>query len=137
MHRCPLISFSRTIVKDSIDATTDICLPPCNFLMASLGTTNYEDVRLDSQKNLTEMTFFMPSRVLQSKERYLISFTSMVSEIGGYVGLLLGVSLFHFARALSAIVQKRRNIDPVKKIVIPFSPQPKITFVRPIYRVNA
>ena len=137
MHRYPLISFSRTIVKDSIDATTDICLPPCNFLMASLGTTNYEDVRLDSQKNLTEMTFFMPSRVLQSKERYLISFTSMVSEIGGYVGLLLGVSLFHFARALSAIVQKRRNIDPVKKIVIPFSPQPKITFVRPIYRVNA
>ena len=105
--------------------------------MASLGTTNYEDVRLDSQKNLTEMTFFMPSRVLQSKERYLISFTSMVSEIGGYVGLLLGVSLFHFARALSAIVQKRRNIDPVKKIVIPFSPQPKITFVRPIYIVNA
>ena len=105
--------------------------------MASLGTTNYEDVKLDSQKNLTEMTFFMPSRVLQSKERYLISFTSMVSEIGGYVGLLLGVSLFHFARALSAIVQKRRNIDPVKKIVIPFSPQPKLTFVRPIYRVNA
>ena len=105
--------------------------------MASLGTTNYEDIRPDSQKNLTEMTFFMPSRVLQSTERYLISFTSMVSEIGGYVGLLLGVSLFHFARALSAIIEKRRNIDPVKKIMIPTSPQPKVTFVHPIYRVDA
>ena len=124
-------------MKDSIDATTDICLPPCDFLMASLGTTNYEDIGLNEQKNLTEMTFFMPSRVLQSTEKYLISFLSMASEIGGYVGLLLGVSLFHFARALSDIFEKRKLIEPVKQISIPTSPKPKVTFVQPIYRVNA
>ena len=129
-------------MKDSIDATTDICLPPCDFLMASLGTTNYKDIGSNSQKNLTEMTFFMPSRVLQSNEQYLISFLSMASEIGGYVGLLLGVSLFHFARALSDIIEKRRQIDTVKKIIIPTSPIPKVTFVHPMqldpmYRVNA
>ena len=132
-----LLCFSRAIVKDSIDATTDICLPPCDFLMASLGTTNYKDIGSNSQKNLTEMTFFMPSRVLQSNEQYLISFLSMASEIGGYVGLLLGVSLFHFARALSDIIEKRRQIDTVKKIIIPTSPIPKVTFVHPMYRVNA
>ena len=98
--------------------------------MASLGTTNYEE-NDGPNSNLTEMTFFMPSRVLQNTERYLISFMSMASEIGGYVGLLLGVSLFHFARALSDIIERRRKIDPVQKIIIfPTSSQPKVTFVR-------
>ena len=42
--------------------------------------------------------FYFPQRVVQSKEHNFYSFLSMVAEVGGYVGLLLGVSFFHLVR---------------------------------------
>ena len=38
-------------------------------------------------------------------EYFLYSILSMVAEIGGYVGLLLGVSLFHFADWLTHLAE--------------------------------
>ena len=97
--------------------------------MANLGTTNYE---IDIGLNVTEITFFMPSRVLQSSEKYLISFISMASEIGGYVGLLLGVSFFHFATFISNVIEKRK-VSPTKdKLSVFKTPPPKLSEVAPV-----
>lgn len=53
---------ARAIVRESIDATNNICLSPCDFIMVTIGTTNYD---IDTDAN--EMTLFMPYRVM---ERY-------------------------------------------------------------------
>ena len=114
-----------SIVKESIDASNDFCLQPCDFLMVTVGTTNYE---LTSNKS-SQMTFYMPNRVMQSTERFLLSFLSMASEIGGYVGLLLGVSFFHFARFLTFVMEKRQ--EEKKNKVEDLKMVPKVQFVQP------
>lgn len=96
--------------------------------MASLGTANYE-----IGTNRTEMTFFMPSRVMKSTENYLISFMSMASEIGGYVGLLLGVSFYHFAQFIAQVLENRNDMKSVKSTSVkPISP-PRLTKIAPVY----
>ena len=93
--------------------------------MVTVGTTNYElTPNISSQ-----MTFYMPNRVMQSTEQFLLSFLSMASEIGGYVGLLLGVSFFHFARFLTYIMEKRQEERQNK--VEDLKNMPKVQFVSP------
>ena len=93
--------------------------------MVTVGTTNYE---LTSNLS-SQMTFYMPNRVMQSTERFLLSFLSMASEIGGYVGLLLGVSFFHFARFLTFVMEKRQ--EEKKNKVEDLKMVPKVQFVQP------
>ena len=95
--------------------------------MANLGTANYE-----INTNVTEMILYMPSRVMQSSEHYLISFMSMASEIGGYVGLFLGVSFFHFARFIATAMEKKNQIISLPVAKNGATPPPKLTWVTPV-----
>ena len=102
------------------------------LFFVTIGTANYQ-----VNTNLTEMTFFMPSRVMQSTEKYLISFMSMASEIGGYVGLLLGASFFHFAFFLANLFEQRQNRKSneanMKDVTVKVTPPPKITKITPVF----
>ncbi len=58
---------------------------------------------------------YVAPRVRLSKETRLYIFVTMMAEVGGYVGLLLGVSLFQLARwATDAIDRHIKNTDPDK-----------------------
>ncbi len=74
--------------------------------MVTLSGKNVEQSEEDS-KHKGVASFYFPQRVLQSNEHYFYSFVSMVAEVGGYVGLLLGVSLFHLSSALGDVISKR------------------------------
>ena len=82
------------------------CLPPCNFLMVTVGARNfdhYENVTYSIQR------YSFPQRILLTEENYLYLFLTLAAEIGGYVGLLLGVSFMHGSSAIDGWIQVKIN----------------------------
>ena len=74
-------------------------------LVGSLGAKNYELLPAASKRRFGQVLYYFPPRVMVSEEKFFYTFLSLMAEIGGYVGLLLGVSLFHFADWLSDLVE--------------------------------
>ncbi len=54
-------------------------------------------VQNDDAKDVARAIFYFRRDVKTTTEYYLYSALSMIAEIGGYVGLLMGVSLFKLA----------------------------------------
>ncbi len=48
---------------------------------------------------------YFPPRILVNKEDYFYSFLSTVAEIGGYVGLLMGISFLHLASTANRFLE--------------------------------
>ncbi len=91
----------------------DDCIIPCKAQMVMLSGKNMEK----RDDGLAQAFFYFPPRIIQNREKYFYSFISLVAEIGGYVGLLLGVSLFHLARLLNGFLdQKILQLDQVQKV---------------------
>ena len=53
--------------------------------------------------------FYFAPKVMKTTEHYFYTALSLLAEIGGYLGLLLGVSLWHFASWLADLLQERIN----------------------------
>ena len=53
--------------------------------------------------------FYYEKRVVMSKEHYFYTGVSLFAEIGGYLGLLLGISFLNFASWVAALVQSKIN----------------------------
>ena len=49
--------------------------------------------------------FYYSQRVPFSQEHYFYPFLSLIAEIGGYVGLLLGYSLFYVAGFINSVIE--------------------------------
>ncbi len=58
--------------------------------------------------------FYFAPKIVVSEEHYFYTTLSLMAEIGGYLGLLLGVSIFHFAAWVAGLLQPR--IDRIDKI---------------------
>ncbi len=58
------------------------------------------------------MGYFSP-KITLSEENYFYTELSLLAEIGGYLGLLLGVSIFTFTAWISGLLQQR--IDEIEK----------------------
>ena len=56
-------------------------------------------LRNEEDRDVGAAIFYFRRDIKYTKEYYLYSLLSMVAEIGGYVGLLLGVSLFKLTEA--------------------------------------
>ena len=83
------------------------CAVPCHSLIINIGAKNVES--LSKKKQFGEFYFYFSPRIPLSEELYFYTFLSLMAEIGGYVGLLLGVSLFHFAGWLTSVLAKQIN----------------------------
>ncbi len=60
--------------------------------------------------------FYFPPRIVQNREKFFYSAMSLFAEIGGYIGLLLGVSLFHMARGIARMLEaKIQKMDEGEK----------------------
>ena len=81
------------------------CNKPCQSIVINIGGKNYEK---DEDLNYGTALFYFASTSTQSKENYLYSFTSLVAEIGGYLGLLLGYSCLDLASTIRDLSEQRR-----------------------------
>ena len=52
---------------------------------------------------------YYEKRIVRSKEHYFYTGVSLFAEIGGYLGLLLGISFLNFASVFAALVQSKLN----------------------------
>ena len=84
------------------------CLIPCHSLTVNLGAKNF------LKKNATEQDYallylYYAPRVTKNIEHKLYTILSLFAEIGGYVGLILGYSLFNVAGWISEVLERRIN----------------------------
>ena len=90
------------------------CETPCHRLIVDLGAK--EVITLDNNKTSALFHLYFPQKMLVIKENYLYTVLNLLAEIGGYMGLLLGYSLFNIATFVNKIIdyhiQKRlKNQD--------------------------
>ena len=72
--------------------------------MVSVGGKN---VKKYSTRTYSDAYFYFIPQVMKSEELYLYTSLSLFAEIGGYMGLLLGVSLFNVAGLFSDVIDKK------------------------------
>ncbi len=90
---------------------------PCKALMVTLSGRNFQPFQLGSDRRVGAMFLYFPPRVVLNQERYFYSPISLMAEIGGYVGLLLGVSFFQLAAWATAFIDgKIRAMRHVKRV---------------------
>ena len=69
------------------------CLNQCHWVTVDLGAKNYQNVTTDKYALLD--LYFLPTAT-KNTEKLLYTILHLFGEIGGYLGLLLGYSLFSF-----------------------------------------
>ena len=57
------------------------------------------------ERDYGQLYLYFAPRTMYSEELELYTSLSLMAEIGGYVGLLLGVSLWHFASWISDLLE--------------------------------
>ena len=77
------------------------CLPPCHQLLVDVGAKEITEMK---DNKTSTVLFYFPPRLLKSTEHYLYTILTMLAEIGGYMGLLLGYSLFNFATLVNELL---------------------------------
>ena len=82
------------------------CNIPCHSLTVNLGAKNYQNKTVEKQNYGLLYLYYAP-RVTQSEEHLLYTLLNLFAEIGGYVGLILGYSLFHVAALISSAIETK------------------------------
>ena len=82
------------------------CLIPCHSLTVNLGAKNFVKKNTTEQDYALLYLYYAP-RVTKNIEHRLYTYLSLFAEIGGYVGLILGYSLFNVAAWISDLIEKR------------------------------
>ena len=72
------------------------CPYPCNFLMNWITTTSY-----NNKSRIIQLTFDKYIKVTTSTYGY--TELELLAELGGYVGLFLGLSVFDLRRVINKI----------------------------------
>ena len=78
------------------------------------------------EKDVARMVYYFRKDVKYSNEYYIYTPSVMVAEIGGYVGLLLGISLFDLSLLIDYILEawfRHRSIETRKEITVPGQPE--------------
>ena len=97
------------------------CLNPCHWVTVDLGAKNYQT---DNLNNFTSDDYalldlyFLPTAT-QNREKLLYTILHLFAEIGGYLGLLLGYSMFSFFGWINQVfvekIQQLEGMDDSKK----------------------
>ena len=91
----------------------------CQTLLVNLGAKNHQ---IEEDSNRGRFYLYFAPRTMVSRELLLYTLLSLFAEIGGYVGLLLGVSIWNFAAWISNILESKINKMEMKY---------KVTNIRP------
>ena len=85
------ISTCYWIWKNRVQYDAGDCILPCHSVFVQLNAKN-EQI-MNSGKEYALLYLYFPSKLAKSKEHFLYHSNNLFAEIGGYVGLLLGLSL--------------------------------------------
>ena len=78
-----------------------------------LEFTYHQQVK--EERDYGQLYLYFAPRTMYSEEKVLYTPLSLFAEIGGYVGLLLGVSVWNFAAWISDILEVRiKNLQDNK-----------------------
>ena len=106
------ICTNRTISKEAMRMYSRIrqnhgspCLFPCKTFTIRLMERNQNDNRWKS-KGYTRMTLNLNDDVRISEEVFLYTGLSLIAEVGGYVGLFLGVSINQISTLLEMLFDR-------------------------------
>ena len=88
-------------------------------------------LQFKDERDYGQLYLYFAPRTMFSEELELYTSLSLMAEIGGYVGLLLGVSLWHFASWISDMLEvKIKKLESEENQVHPspcHTETPKIT----------
>ncbi len=80
----------------------DDCAVPCEAVTVSVSGKNTKN----TSNSYGRAYFYFAPRVVTNEEKFFYGFVSTLAEIGGYVGLLLGVSLLHLASLINRLLEE-------------------------------
>ena len=81
------------------------CLKPCSFLNIRLSKSNERVTESDHGK----LTFFFEEIIQETKSYYSYGSREFIAEIGGYVGLFIGASVYQLADLFENIIRKLKS----------------------------
>ena len=85
------------------------CLNPCHWVTVDLGLKNYQNYTADDYALLD--LYFLPTAT-KNTEKLMYTILHLFAEIGGYLGLLLGYSLFSFFGWMNQVfVEKIQQLE--------------------------
>ena len=99
--------FSTENLQQIVDNTK--CMPPCLFNEYKLGDQDKWDSKAYSNNKLFKLKF-TDNKIIIEKEIESYSFVSLVSDIGGALGLFLGFSFVMVWDEAEALIRKIKNI---------------------------
>ena len=82
------------------------CPIPCDSLKVNVGGKNVKKI---SPNQTASWLIYFPTRIMISTEEELYPSLSMLAEIGGYVGLLLGFSLWNVVVLIANVFSHFKN----------------------------
>ena len=92
------------IYWDRITNQENDCNRPCKTMVLNIGGKNY--VQNENQSQGVGLFYFSMTST-KTEELYLYSFSSLIADIGGYLGMLLGFSFLDFASAIQILAKKQ------------------------------
>ena len=88
----------------------DLCKVPCKSYNIRATKMSEETNSVGMRKGYTKMTLNLKGNVVTSTEVFLYPGLSMLAEIGGYVGLFLGVSVNQISTLIDIIYEKYQQM---------------------------
>ena len=85
------ISTCYWIWKNRVQSDADDCTLPCHSVFVRLDAKDGHI--MNDRKEYAILYLYFPKNIAKSKEHFLYHSNNLFAEIGGYVGLLLGLSL--------------------------------------------
>ena len=102
-------------VKESELLTMTGCQPPCvreDFtLKEAYQTQALDKTEHEAKKGAQVYFYFSSGAYLVNREVAMYSMSNLVADIGGYLGLLLGVSCFSVFDTLEKLIKKNQLFD--------------------------
>ena len=84
------------------------CNVPCHSTTVNLGAKNHQTKTIEKQSYGLLYLYYAP-RVTKSIEHVLYTPLNLFAEIGGYIGLIMGYSLFHVVALIRRITETKIN----------------------------
>ena len=100
------ILMTSEIVRNIIKHGAHSCNVPCHSVAVDLGAKNYQNLTIARQPFAVLELYLLPTAI-QTTEKLLYTRFRLLAEIGGYIGLLCGYSLFSFLRWINGRFERK------------------------------
>ena len=99
------INATMKIAQKMHHSLANVCNSPCTTMQVfAVG-----DNKFKAKSGHPQLVLVFQSRIQNGQEQYLYTILTLIAEVGGYVGLILGYSLLNVAEFLVALFRKYKS----------------------------